>query len=62
MAQQTNLEKLHFLLSHAKPDINLCVAGYQIISKVGEEEQPELMEAFIRGYRNTKTDGSFPAS
>ena len=58
MAQQTNLEKLHFLVSHAKADINLCVAGYQIISKAGEEEQPELMEAFIRGYKNTRTDGS----
>lgn len=56
MAQQTNLDKINFLVAHAKANINLCVAAYQIIERTSIEERPVLMEAFIRGYKNTKTD------
>ena len=59
MAQKTNMEKIRFLVSHAKADINLCVAAYQILQKAEEKERPALMEAFIRGYKTTQTDESF---
>lgn len=58
MVQQANLEKLNFLVSHAKADINLCVAAYQIIAKANIEERPTLLERFIRGYKSTRTDES----
>ena len=58
MAQQTNLEKIKFLIAHAKQDINLCAVAYRIIEKASAEEQPILLEAFIRGYRYTRTDRS----
>ncbi len=58
MVQQTNLEKILFLVSHAKADLNLCVAAYQIIEKTCKEDRPVLMETFIRGFRNTRTDDS----
>ena len=59
MAQKTNLEKIKYLVSHAKANINLCVAAYQILQNAEEKERPILMEAFIRGYKNTQTDESF---
>lgn len=58
MVQQTNLEKINFLVSHAKANLNLCVAVYRIIEKTSIEERPILMETFIRGYKNTRTDES----
>lgn len=58
MVQQTNLEKINFLVSHAKANLNLCVAAYRIIEKTSIEERPILMETFIRGYKNTRTDES----
>ncbi len=58
MAQQTNLEKINFLVSHAKANLNLCVAAYQIIEKTSIEDRPALMETFIRGFKNTRTDES----
>lgn len=56
MLQQSNIKKINFLVSHAKADINLCAAAYQLLSKTDREERPLLLEEFIRGYRNTKTD------
>lgn len=58
MAQQANLEKINFLVSHAKANLNLCVAAYQIIEKTSIENRPMLMEVFIRGFKNTRTDES----
>lgn len=58
MAQQTNLEKINFLVSHARANLNLCVAAYQIIEKTSIEDRPTLMETFIRGFKNTRTDES----
>lgn len=58
MAQQTNLEKINFLVSHAKANLNLCVVAYQIIEKTSIEDRPALMETFIRGFKNTRTDES----
>ena len=58
MAQQTNMEKIKFLIEHAKQDINLCVVAFQIIEKASEEEKTFLLEAFIHGYRYTRTDES----
>ena len=56
MAQQTNYEKIEFLASHAKADINLCVAAFQIIRKAEEEEQSKLLETFIYAYKYEKSD------
>jgi len=58
MAQQTNFEKINFLVSHARANLNLCVAAYQIIEKTSIEDRPTLMETFIRGFKNTRTDES----
>lgn len=58
MSQQTNLEKINFLVAHAKASINLCVVAFQIIEKASVEEQPILLEAFIRGFRYTLSDES----
>lgn len=58
MVQQSNLGKINFLVSHAKADINLCRAAYQLLSKADREERPVLLEKFIRGYRSTKTDAT----
>ena len=38
MAQQTNFEKINFLVSHARANLNLCVAAYQIIEKTSIED------------------------
>ena len=59
MTLQTNLDKIRFLVSHAKQDINLCVAAYQIIQKASVDERSVLMEEYIRGFKKTKTDESF---
>ena len=58
MAQQTDFEKINFLVSHARANLNLCVAAYQIIEKTSIEDRPTLMETFIRGFKNTRTDES----
>ena len=58
MAQQTNFEKINFLVSHARANLNLCEAAYQIIEKTSIEDRPTLMETFIRGFKNTRTDES----
>lgn len=58
MTQQTNLDKIKFIVAHAKANLNLCVAAYQIIEKTNIEYRPVLMEAFIKGFKNTRTDES----
>ena len=55
---QTSLEKINFLVSHAKADVNLCVAAFQIIKRASVEDRADLLEIFIRGFRNRSTDGT----
>lgn len=57
MKQLTYLDKINILAVHAKKNINLCAAAYQIIEKASKEEQPVLMEAFIRGYKRSRLSG-----
>ncbi len=58
MAEKTNREKLHFIISHAKADANLCAVAYQIIKGSEPEERATILEEFVTGFRGTPTDGS----
>lgn len=51
MIKTNNMAKIEFLCEHARSDVNLCVAAYQLISKSPQEEQAVLLERFIRCYR-----------
>lgn len=55
---KTELEKLDFMISHAKADINLCAVAYRILTTVDKSDQARLMEHFIKGFKETSTDGS----
>lgn len=52
-------EKIKFLVSHAKQDINLCVAAFQLIGKANPEDRGALLECFISEYKEKRTDESF---
>lgn len=55
---KVELEKMEFMVSHAKADINLCAVVYRMLCGVDSEEQAELLARFIKGYQETATDGS----
>ena len=55
---KVELEKMEFMVSHAKANINLCAVVYRMLCGVDSEEQAELLARFIKGYRETATDGS----
>ena len=56
--EKTELEKLDFMISHAKADINLCAVAYRILVTVDKNDQSRLMEHFIKGFKETSTDGA----
>lgn len=58
MAEKTNREKLQFIVSHAKADVNLCAVAYQIIKGSEPEDRASILEEFVTGFRTTPTDGS----
>lgn len=58
MAEKTNREKLQFIISHAKADVNLCAVAYQVIKGSSPEERATILEEFVTGFRGTPTDGS----
>lgn len=58
MAEKTNREKLNFIISHAKADVNLCAVAYQIIKGSEPADRAIIFEEFIKGYKRTPTDGS----
>ena len=58
MGEKTNIEKLHFIISHAKADSNLCAVAYKIIKDSRPEDRAEILEDFIKGFKNTPTDNT----
>lgn len=54
----TNMdEKLHYIISHADADVNLCAIAFSMISEVCEYEQANLLETFLLEFKSTPTDG-----
>lgn len=58
MAEKTNIEKLQFIISHAKADVNLCAIAYHIIKESVPEDRATILKEFITGFICTPTDGS----
>lgn len=58
MANETNREKLQFLLLHAKGDMNQCAAVYQLIEDSEPEERGILLENFVKGVHKIAGDES----
>lgn len=56
MVEKTNIEKLRFIISHAKADSNLCAVAYRIIKDSRQEDRAVILEDFIKGFKNTPTD------
>lgn len=50
-------EKMNYLISHAKANINLVSVCFQLINSAPKEERPKLLETFFLGYKTIPTKG-----
>lgn len=50
-------EKMNFLISNAKANVNLAAVCFQLIKSAPVDERPKLLEDFFVGYKSTPTTG-----
>lgn len=50
-------EKMDYLISHARADVNLTAMCFQLIKSAPTTEKPKLLESFLIGYKSTPTKG-----
>lgn len=55
---KNELEKLDFMIAHAKADINLCAVVYKLLEGMELDDQASLFEHFVKGFREISTDGN----
>lgn len=52
-------EKMNYLISNAKANVQLAAACFHLIKSSPADEQPKLLEGFFVGYKSTPTTGEF---
>ena len=50
-------EKMNYLISNAKANVNLAAVCFQLIKSAPVDEHPKLLEEFFVGYKSTPTTG-----